>query len=68
MARMTLAKSLQQNKLLPEILDKRKADIISQWRVAGTTQDREEAWQALRQLDLLAGAIDNAIRRADSGS
>ncbi len=59
-----MAKQLQQNKLLPEILKARKADIIEQWQAAPTPLAREEAWQAIRQLNLLAGAIDDECKRA----
>jgi len=58
----TQAKALQANKLLPAILKTREAALIDTWRLATNTEERESAWQALRQLDLLAGAIEDAIR------
>ena len=61
-----MAKELSQNKLLPVILQARKADIIEQWQAAPTPLAREEAWQALRQLNLLAGAIEDECKRAIS--
>lgn len=63
-ARATQARSLANNQLLQEILDQRKADIFQQWQSAGSIEGREEAWQALRQLELLAGAITDGIKRA----
>lgn len=64
MARMVAAKALQRNHLLTEILEQRKADIIQQWEGAATPEAREEAWQQKRALDLLAGAIEDGIKRA----
>jgi hypothetical protein len=46
---------------LAAILKERETDLIQQWRGSATTELRENAWQALRELDLLAGAIENAI-------
>ena len=56
------ARQLKTNQLLPEILKHREDDLIQQWRGSATTDARETAWQALRELDLLAGAIEDAIR------
>ena len=64
MAMAVEAKQLQLNNLLPVLLNQRKADIIQQWQSAGTVEAREEAWQALRQTELLAGAIEDGIKRA----
>jgi hypothetical protein len=63
-----MAKQLQDNQLLAEILANREAEIYGTWRNAPTPEKREEAWQALRALDLLAGAIEDGIKRAISGS
>lgn len=53
-------------KLLATILKKREADLIQTWRGSNTTEARESAWQALRELDLLAGAIEDGIRKHSS--
>jgi len=66
MARAVQAKELARNPLLTQVLEQRKSDIFQQWQSAGTVEDRENAWQALRQLELLAGAIHDAIKRAIS--
>ena len=66
--RMVQAKQLKANRLLPEILASQKADIIQQWQQAGTPADREALWQAQRQLEKLAGAIEDGIKRAINGS
>lgn len=63
-----MAKQLEQNQLLPEILKQREQDLVEMWRNAGDKEQRESAWHALRQLDLLAGAIEDGIRTAISGS
>lgn len=68
MDRQTEAEALKKNQLLPEILEARKADIIQQWEMAATPQQREEAWQALHQLKLLAGAIEDGCKRELGGS
>lgn len=64
MARKMQAQNLAQNSLLTEILEQRKADIIQQWAGAATPEAREEAWQQKRALELLAGAIEDGIKRA----
>lgn len=56
------ARQLQTNKLLPLVLAKIETDLICKWRSSGTIDDRENAWHALRQLDIIAGAIENAIK------
>ena len=58
----TQAMELERNQLLPLILDHRRQTIIDQWRMASDTGQRELHWHALRQLDELAGAINDAIR------
>ena len=59
-----MARELAQNSLLQRVLDQRKADILQQWQACTDAQEREVLWQAQRQLELLAGAIADAIRRA----
>lgn len=54
--------ALARNRLLPLILEQRRDQIYETWRNAGNTEQRELQWHALRQLDELAGAIENAIR------
>lgn len=49
--------------LLAEILKDREKDLIQQWRGSETIEDRERAWLALRELDILAGAIDDGLRK-----
>jgi hypothetical protein len=49
-------------------LKQRETNLYETWRNASTPELREEAWQAMRQLDLLAGAIEDGIRAAISGS
>lgn len=66
MARAIHAKELARNPLLIQVLDQRKNDIVQRWQSCETAQGREDAWQALRQLELLAGAIQDAIKRAIS--
>lgn len=61
--RQRAAKGLENNQLLKEILSSREKDLIQQWRGSAEVVDREKAWTALRELDLLAGAIDDAIRK-----
>lgn len=53
---------LAKNLLLPEILKNREQQIIERWRMAPNTDAREREWQALRQLEELAGAIEDATR------
>jgi hypothetical protein len=60
------AQQLKTNPLLPEILGALETDLIQRWRGSATQLEREEAWQALRQLDLLAGAIQDGIRKYSS--
>ena len=60
--RLEQARKLENNPLLNEILKQREAELIAKWRMATTLPDREQTWHALRQLDLLAGAIEDAIR------
>lgn len=68
-SRAIAAKNLRTNTFLRTVLESRRADIIQQWEAAGTPEAREQAWQALRSLNELAGAIENeckrAIKRAD---
>ena len=56
------AMALQDNQLLPMILAQRREHIIETWQRASDPALREQQWQALRQLDELAGAIENGIR------
>ena len=53
--------ALAENQLLPQILEKRRAEIIERWQYATTTEDREIQWVALQQLKELVGAIEHAI-------
>jgi hypothetical protein len=56
------ATALAGNRLLPLILEQRREAIFNTWRQATDRDMREQQWFALRQLDELAGAIDDAIR------
>lgn len=56
------ARRLAANRLLPMVLEQRRNTLIETWQRTPTVEKREELWHALRQLDELAGAIDNAIR------
>lgn len=53
---------LAANRLLPLILEQRRKHLFESWQIAGYTEKREELWYALRELDALAGAINDAIR------
>lgn len=55
--------NLAANRLLPLILDERRSMIYDTWRHSGDAQQRELLWHALRQLDELVGAINDAIRK-----
>ena len=69
MQKPEMAQQLKTNQLLWEVLETRKADIIQQWEMGSTPDQREEAWQALQQLKKLAGAIEDVIREhCGSGS
>ncbi len=61
---MEAAKKLEGNPLLLEILTKREQVLIERWRMADNTLDRERCWHGLRQLEELAGAIEDGIRTA----
>ena len=61
--RETAAVKLKGNPLLKEILALREKDLIQRWRGSDTTDEREKAWAGLRELDILAGAIEDAIRK-----
>ena len=56
------AQELAENKLLTLILRNRTNDIVAAWRQSDNPAEREQHWHAQRQLDLLAGAIDDGIR------
>ena len=56
------AQDLAENKLLTVILRNQTNDTIAAWRQSDSPAQREQHWHALRQLDKLAGAIDDAIR------
>jgi hypothetical protein len=45
------------------ILAQREKDLIQTWRGSNQADEREQAWQGMRALDLLAGAIEDAIRK-----
>ncbi len=56
------ANQLKHNQLLPLILKQREADLIALWRGSADTTEQMRVWKALRELDTLAGAIEDAIR------
>ena len=64
MAQGIAAKNLLANTFLPTVLDRQRADIIQRWEAAGTPAEREQAWQSLRSLNELAGAIERECKRA----
>ncbi len=57
------ARALKRNRLLADILETRADELIETWRNAGTACTREEAWQALRQLDVLTETIHDTIEQ-----
>ncbi len=57
------ANRLKNNPLLTQILRDRETDLVQKWRGSDTFEDREKAWAALRELDILAGAIEDGIRQ-----
>lgn len=57
------ARNLAANRLLPLIFSNRRQTIIERWQLATTTDAREREWLALKELDTLAGAIDDGIRK-----
>jgi hypothetical protein len=65
--RQTAARELKKNHLLPELMTGLERDLIARWRGSSTPEQREEAWNGLRQLDTLAGAINDAIRDSGNG-
>lgn len=54
---------MKANPLLPEMMTKLERDLIARWRGSSTPDQREEAWNGLRQLDTLAGAIKDETER-----
>lgn len=56
------AKALAANRLLPMILAQRRDEIFETWQQCEEPERREQLWFSLRQLDQLAGAIEDAIR------
>ena len=56
------AQELAESKLLTLILRKRSTDVTEAWQQSSDPATREELWHAQRQVDELAGAIENAIR------
>ena len=58
----TAEQILQASILLKTLIKNRETDIIARWRAADDYGDRQAAWYALRELDILAGAIDDGIR------
>ena len=56
------ATELAQNKLLTLVLTRQRQRIIEAWRQSNDPKQREQHWHAQRQLELLAGAIDDGIR------
>lgn len=64
---LAAAARLQANELLPIIIKEREQDLIQSWRGSNTIEQRETAWRALRELDILAGAIDDGISKYSAG-
>ncbi len=62
--RRTAAQALKGNPLLAEILKARERVLIDAWRRTSDVSEQCDAWTALRQLDLLAGAIQDNINDA----
>ncbi len=60
------ANRLKNNPLLTQILAKRETDLIQLWRGSATIEKREQTWQALRELDILSGAITDAVKKYSS--
>ena len=54
---------VQAYKLLEQITKQLETDLIQRWRGSGTVEEREAAWTGLKQLELLAGAIEDGIRK-----
>jgi len=52
---------------LQAIIAGREKDLIQKWRGSNTIEARETAWLALRELDILAGAINDGIRNSTDG-
>ena len=48
--------------LLDRIVRQLETDLIQRWRASDTTEARESAWHAQRQLELIAGAIEDGLR------
>jgi len=56
------AQELTENKLLTKILRSRKTEILQAWQQCSDPETRDQYWHAQRQLELLAGAIEDGIR------
>ena len=56
------AQELAESKLLAKILRKRSNDVTAAWQQNSDPLQREQLWHAQRQVEELAGAIEDAIR------
>ena len=50
------------SELLKELIAKRETELIQKWRGSFNSEEREQAWFALMELQILAGAIEDGIR------
>lgn len=57
------AKALAQNKLLAQILDDRRTELLEKWKLCPDPNQREQIWHGQDQLEKLAGAIDDRIKQ-----
>ena len=51
-------------KLLEQIVTRLDEDLIQRWRLCEGTEDRESVWHSQRQLELIAGAIEDGIKNS----
>lgn len=56
-----LAKQLQSNKLLPQIISEMKSSTIQNWTMAQDTSKREAAWMFLQSIVGFENGLDSFI-------
>ena len=59
----TAEQILQASKLLQELIATREQELIQKWRGSFNQDNREQAWFGLMELQILAGAIEDGIRK-----
>lgn len=62
MDRRESARALRANKLLPELLDELKRDLVEAWEAANAPEVREDVWHQVRAIAKVREHIDGRTR------